>query len=643
MTFPGFPISVRGRRFSRAHGDRRAQAILLNEIGKAHRRLGKYARALTSYEQAQAIAQGQGLLAEEATTLNNIAIVLRYQGMPWQALDLLHESRDIWHQLGEVTSEAWALHNIGMAHSRLDRLEVALDYLKQALDLFPEKASTDVRAPTLTEIGRVHLRHGDLQAALRVTLQALELRGLAGDLQGKATTLEALGTIYWRQGESAAALDVYREASKIFRQLSMPQYEARVLANIGRLYESEGEVVEALEYSRRAIDGFVEAGDKPGEAHALYICALAELRRDDLGAARALMEEALEFIETWRARPDLRAQFFATRHHNYELYIEILMRLHERDPAGGFDELAFGASERSRSRGFLAELGEERSALGQHADPELLEQRDRLIQDLNASHRMFESLRRSGASPTELEAQERHIRELLADRERIRASIRRSLEVSTGRPHGESAAGTHGDSVTKRDLSSITPASLRYRRDPPEILTLQQTREQLLDDDTLLLAYSLGDERSFLWSVDATGSHSYVLPGRDEIELLATRVYSVFSTSHLPHVDSRFRAAAAHLADILLGPVAPLLSNQRLMIIPDGALQYVPFNALPKPLPAAGEPLSWQAGIANPRPLLIDHLVVHLPSASVVAWLDQNYAGRRSASPYASNLRRSGI
>ena len=49
-------------------------------------------------------------------------------------------------------------------------------------------------------------------------------------------------------------------------------------------------------------------------------------------------------------------------------------------------------------------------------------------------------------------------------------------------------------------------------------------QSQVLDGETLLLAYSLGEERSFLWALSKTNSASSVLLPRAEIEQAVQRV-----------------------------------------------------------------------------------------------------------------------
>jgi CHAT domain-containing protein len=72
---------------------------------------------------------------------------------------------------------------------------------------------------------------------------------------------------------------------------------------------------------------------------------------------------------------------------------------------------------------------------------------------------------------------------------------------------------------------------------------------------------------------------------------------------------------------MVLGPVAGHLARRRLLVVSDGALQYVPFGALYTPTTGS-----------RPRtPLIVEHEIVSLPSASALAVQRQELAAREPA------------
>src|SRR5262249_29437876 len=144
-----------------------------------------------------------------------------------------------------------------------------------------------------------------------------------------------------------------------------------------------------------------------------------------------------------------------------------------------------------------------------------------------------------------------------------------------------------------------------------------------LDGDTLLLEYSLGAERSFLWAVDHDSLSGFVLPPRAEIETAARAVCSRLGVVGPAGVDDRAaRAQVEELSRVLLGPAAGRLGRRRLVVVADGELHYLPFAILREPASAGA-------------PLLAVHEIVNVPSASVLAELRRSEA-RRGGEAYGA-------
>jgi hypothetical protein len=150
---------------------------------------------------------------------------------------------------------------------------------------------------------------------------------------------------------------------------------------------------------------------------------------------------------------------------------------------------------------------------------------------------------------------------------------------------------------TEIHKSSPRYAELKY----PQPLGLTDI-QRMLDSETLLLEYSLGEERSYLWAVTPTTIESFELPKRSQIEALARQSYEWLAAGE---TGSQLRARLAErtaktpewatdLSRILLGPVAARLGKKRLVIVADGALQYLSFAALPEP--ATGRLGAWAPG-----------------------------------------------
>ncbi|HAA30001.1 MAG TPA: hypothetical protein DCE56_22820, partial [Cyanobacteria bacterium UBA8553] len=224
--------------------------------------------------------------------------------------------------------------------------------------------------------------------------------------------------------------------------------------------------------------------DTETEAQALYHIAFVKRDLGSFTEALTDMETALELIEEIRSSiisERVRTSFLSSKQDYYKLYIDLLMQLHKKSPHGGYDAKALHASERARARSLLDLLTEANTDIRQGVDSELLKKERTLHQKLNELEQNRVQLLNSQYTNKQLTELTQQIAFLVRDLDRVKAELR---------------------------VTSPRYANLKY----PEPLTLQQIQEQVLDDNTLLLEYSLGNERSYLWAVTKTSITSYELP-----------------------------------------------------------------------------------------------------------------------------------
>jgi CHAT domain-containing protein len=197
-------------------------------------------------------------------------------------------------------------------------------------------------------------------------------------------------------------------------------------------------------------------------------------------------------------------------------------------------------------------------------------------------------------------------------------------------------------------------------------LRADEIQQRLLDDNTVLLEYALGsagyaeNDHSFLWLVSSTGVESHILPNRADVEAAARRVYELLTERNrasgprrrelIAHADAQFQIEARKLSEMLFAPVAAKLAGKRLLIAPQGALQFVPFAALPLPegegqkdRGTQGQREEGTGRKSGPTvirsfppsvsytPLIAGHEVIVVPSASALAAIVRQKALRKPA------------
>ncbi|MEP6489112.1 tetratricopeptide repeat protein [Microcoleus vaginatus GB2-A3] len=576
----------------RAVGDRRGEATTLNNIGLVYSALGEKQKALEYYSQSLPLFGGVGDRRGEATTLNNIGLVYSDLGEKQKALEYYTQSLPLIRAVGDVGGEATILNNIGLVYSDLGEKQKALEYYTQSLPLIRVVGDVGGEARTLNNIGFVYEDLGEEQKALEYYTQSLPLSRVVGARSQEATTLNNIGSVYHDLGEKQKALEYYSQSLALFRAVGDRSQEARALNNIGLVY-SLAEQQKALEYYSQSLPLSRAVGDRSGEATTLYNIASAKRAQGHLTEALTDIETALKIIESLRtkvASPELRTSYFATVQNYYQFYIDLLMQLHKTQPKSGYDTKAFEASERSRARSLLELLQEANADIRQGVAPELLQRERSLQQQLDALEKQrIEVLNRPNHTPAQEAELEKQRETLIAQYQDIQTQIR----------------------TTSPRYAALTQ---------PQPLTLAQIQQQILDENTVLLQYSLGKDRSYLWAVTKTSITSYELPKAADIEINARKFRDAVTAPSSRDSPNEVAKANDAISQIILQPVAAQLGQKRLLIVGDGVLNYLPFAALSLP---------GKSGENGNPPLIVDHEIVLLPSASTLGILRQNYNDRQ--------------
>ncbi|HEX6719673.1 MAG TPA: tetratricopeptide repeat protein, partial [Pyrinomonadaceae bacterium] len=540
----------------------------------------------------------------QASTLYEAGWLYGDIGQYQKAFDCYARSAALYKALGDRKGESDVFNNTAWLYGELGEDQKALDMYDQVMQNLKDIGETD--PVVISNIGASYAQLGQYQRALDTHFRVLELRTATKDYAGLSITYSNIGNCYYHLGDKTKAIDFYNRSLELMLQVGNDYYTGTVVNHLGVLYRGLGDYDRALKYFNQALALRESAGDQRGIATTLADIARLERDRGNLNEARKRIEEALDKIEWLRSRvasPQLRISFLASTQQYREFYIALLMQLQKEKPAEQLERVAFNASETGRARSLLQLLAEAGSKIRNNVDPSMLE-RKRVLTDL-IDEKAHLHMRLLSGKHTEQQATAA-LKEILA--------LTTELEQLEGRIRQSSP----------QFAALVQPVPLK----------LEEVQEKVLDSDTLLLEYSLGEEKSFLWAVTPDSIKTYELPKRPVIEPVARRVYELLTArsvnvpnetleqrrQRLELADAEYDKASASLSQMILGPAAGEFKNKRLLIVTESVLQFIPFAGLPDPV----------AGDA--RPLIVGHEVVMAPSASVVSLLRQETANRKPAS-----------
>ncbi|MGF1492572.1 MAG: CHAT domain-containing protein [Microcoleaceae cyanobacterium] len=545
---------------------------------------GNYQTALNNYDTALNLQREIQDVPGEAETLNNIAAAYETIGDLQRSIEFYTQAVEIQEKIGDRTNLFFNQLSLGEVYEALEDYSQALDYYQQALATAQATQTPQLQALASQGIAQVYQEQDQPEKALEILNELLQTQGLSP--MQEVNSLMQISLVYGQDKDYDTALKTLQRATPVIEAIGSKIFRASWIRSIGLVYLKQENYSQAIQSLNQALELQRQVGDRSEEAKVLYDLAEAERKQGNLKAALDNIEAAIEIVESLRTNvvgSELRSLFFASKQEYYEFYIDLLMELHQQQPTQGYDVLAFQTSERARARSLLELLNEANTEIRQGVDPELVTREKQLQQQLSAIEQQRIELLGGDYTPDQRQNLEQLQAELLQQYEDIQAKIR----------------------ATSPRYAALTQ---------PQPLELPEIQQQVLEPDTLLLQYSLGEDRSYLWVVDQAGLKSYELPSRKEIELA---VRNLVIAIQRPEQPQRSVKAAQALSDLILQPIQSELDQNRLLIVADGALQYIPFAALTK---------SNGAGIE--QPLIVDHEIVSLPSASTLAIVRQETQNR---------------
>lgn len=568
----------------------RERVVIRNRIGNCLYRRSQLGEARKELEGALAIARDSGRATFEAGVLVSLGHVHMSLGESQKAQDFYREGVERARAAGDEIEEGTALAGLGDLLVYQGKLREAQDVLERALQIKSEAGDGVQVRFILRRLANIDQRLDRRDDALRRLQEALELARGAGDRESEATILNSLGTIHLLNGETVKAEEAYSRGLELFRELGDVHGAAFALLNLGRYHRGRNEHQAALERFGQAVEVFRQIGIRRGEVSAMYGTAQVLHDMKDFRGAEERLRSVTGLLEDLRRETeshDLRASYLATKQHYYELYIDVLMHLHDEQPTAGHDVRALEINEARMARSLLELLAEPRvrGTLSQE-ETELVQREQELLQNIQATERDLLSARERGEEARVSSLSSRQ-RDLLGELDLVQTRLRQggSAQLEVVRPR---------------------PA------------TLEEMRKELLGG-TRLIVYALGEERSFVWYVSQKRVISRPLPARSHLEGTARQLLRGWSQRGERSME-RERRWAESLAQDLLGPIAGELGQHRLLIVGDGALQTLPFAALPDPGAKPGKD-------GEIPPLLVNHEIVQMPSISVLSALRRRVKG----------------
>jgi CHAT domain-containing protein len=634
------PLLESALRSFNAGGLVRGQAATHDALGDLYSRQGQHRTALSNYRKAHELFQTAGnrpgsIIARRVVGIGdeefNTNLMLAKIGEAHYRAGNVVESGAAYEQMRVEKPDTSALgvakrggglfgglselgRSVARGEVSVSTGTSAIGTLNQVQQTFELYRQSILYATYELGLGRVKYFNDELADARKHFANALDSASGSNPLIGKIGQMRrfrvaantSLGDVALRQGNLKDALKFYTDAAKgaqADRRLDL-QWPAQ--RGVGKAHLTTA--AQATDASKRA--------RAMQDAFAAYRAALQTIETIRQGSLRA--DEA-------------RTSFLATTRDVFEeasaaLASAALGAATDKNAPLTGDALALAAEsfrivEQGRARSLLDMLGETGTTITAGVPAELLRRKQENLERQQEIAQQITGVSLTGEPPTEgVEQLEEQLETLSVEYDSLENQIR-------------SASPRYGA------LTSAQP------------LTIAEVQQKVLDADTVLLEYSLGREHSYLWAVTTNGLSLRRLPARAKLDALAMALRDrivpqslrralldaggqtrglanerglALSNNATTANVAAFAETSGALYQNTVAPIASLLVGKRLLVVADGALNYVPFESLVTATGGGGDysTLSY---------LVKTNEVAYAPSASVVAAVRQQAASGAAA------------
>jgi CHAT domain-containing protein len=533
--------------------ERPRQAQVLQNIALAEWGLGHLPRANQRFDEALALMRVEDAPKIYGQTLSNSGLARFAAGETDEALRRHDRAVKVLHSIQATREESQSLYGIGIAYAALGKLEMADSFLSRALAVRTPALDARGRVATLRALASVREASGNTEVAQQLRAEALTL-ATAPSTRARIAAQLAVGDA--QAGRLEAGMARVEELLAVRPALD-PLSIAIVRAARARLRLAGGNATGALEDLRDALPVLQQFSDTAAEFDASLDVVRAHRARNDTAQALAAAEKPLSLVEELRAQtrnPELRATRMQPLRPAYDVKVALLLEqlrtAQSQHHAAHTREIVL-FTEGARGRTLRELAGQDFAATPRGEKAQLLGRREALYRNL-ASHRYLLESRQDGAGAEDARAQ-RLLREI--------AELRREVDSTNTRLAVLSAAEKVPEAAISPLLDDATA----------------------IPDGTAVIGYWIGEETALAWVLSRKALSVVPLDSSRAIESAARALHE--SHRNFGNItESVRREQLGAVSTLVLAPLREALRDMRtLVVIPDGALHYVPFAALRDP------------------------------------------------------------
>jgi CHAT domain-containing protein/Tfp pilus assembly protein PilF len=525
---------------------------------------------------------------EEGRCLNNIGLYYSRIGRHSKALSYFEDAlafAEMTEKNGE--DESVCLNNIGLVYSSLGIFDKALSFLMRALNIDKNIRDEFSICSSLNNIGELLRKRGsvtenieDYAMALQYYTDSLALALRIKSKESEINALNNIGLVQLKLGDYFLSARYFQAALNKTVLYGVPYKLSDIYNNLGAIYSYQNKFIDSESYFQKAIEmGFKTASnDTLWEAYfGLGQCLEKEHQNNAALECYKKSSDIIDLIRSQLSLDDQRAGFARDKLKVYEALINLMFSLSRIRDETGYDAEIFRVIEKAKARGLLEDLNR-----GQLFSPE-------------SAFSQFQKEQESVSKRISLTISEL-ANQGLSQVQRMRLLARLEKEEE------ESVSLLNKIKTKQMDKSGFGM---------PEIITIEKIQSQLLNPKTALLEFFLGERESYAFLITQNDFRLKNLPPRIEIENSLRAFLKLIAS--FPSKKNQCRLAAKRIYEELIYPFEDnLISMEHLIIVPDGILNYLPFETLIE---------NHEGTRSNSGFLIENYKISYAPSSSSLSYL----------------------
>jgi CHAT domain-containing protein/Tfp pilus assembly protein PilF len=543
-------------------------------LGSCYNQIGDYDKAIKLYKRAYNILIKQKTIKHFAIAaiLNNIGNCYESKYDFEKAIEYHLKSLEIKQKyLPEKYSEiADSYNNLGVCYQGKKNFEEAIEYHLKSLKIKQKIIENNnfKIGQSLLNVGICYIGKKDFDAAADYLNKAINNSYFSNNEYPPELGMcySGLGTIYFEQQQYEKAIEKYEESIKVFKKKlgeNHPEVSGS-LYNIGNAFMEKHQYDKAIESHLKALAArtYCLGVGNPSTIESLTAIAKTFNLANQLDSARFFSRLSLEAIQQQQALPigiEIKKLYQFQNLSVFELAILLEQKstsIHE----GQFK--SFNYSESAKANLLKSQIREHDALAFAGIPDSLLDQEHKLRIDITWREKQRQGLLDKGLAETDTNVL--RIGSIVFDLKQQYEALKKRFETEYPEYFR-----------LKYDLSTV---SLSYVQDT------------LLQKDQALLEYFTGDSSIFLFVVRPdtmiVREVKRDFPLEDWIEGLRYGIYGYYAADKAVQTDSlkadakrNYLEFAPKLYQKLVAPVAQHLP-EKVILVPDGPLGYIPFDAL---------------------------------------------------------------